>query len=195
MQLRALLEAGFGGAIPTSLAERMAKRAERTEPGLLLKAMSGLGGIETSRPAIDMWRLGRMVDRSASLSAAFASGVDGLEQRLRDASAADAEIAGFVDRFDEVLARHGHRGPNEVELASETWATNPELVLAIVERLRLSAESADPEEAARRLATERAAARQRLRRSVAPPLRPVVSRLLDRSAAAPPAASRPRARS
>ena len=51
-------------------------------------------------------------------------------------------------------------------------------MLAIVERLRLSPESADPEDAARRLATERAAARQRLRRSVAPPLRPVVSRLL-----------------
>ena len=55
-------------------------------------------------------------------------------------------------------------------------------MLAIVERLRLSPESADPEDAGRRLATERAAARQRLRRSVAPPLRPVVSRLLERAA-------------
>ena len=58
-----------------------------TSPALLLKAMSGIGGIETSRPAIDMWRLGRMVAGSASLSAAFAAGVDGLEQRLREAGA------------------------------------------------------------------------------------------------------------
>jgi pyruvate,water dikinase len=50
VQLRALVEAGFGAAIPISLIERATRKAERSEPGLLVKAMSGLGGIETAGP-------------------------------------------------------------------------------------------------------------------------------------------------
>lgn len=182
VHLGALLEAGFSAAIPTSLVERVAERAERTEPGLLVKAMSGIGGIETARPAVDMWRLGRMVAHSASLTGAFDEGVGGLLHRLRDAGGADPDIVDFLNRFDEFLAQHGHRGPNEVELTSDTWATNPASVLAIVERLRLSPESADPAVAAPRLAKERAEASERLRRAVAPPLRPVITRFLDTAA-------------
>jgi pyruvate,water dikinase len=181
VQLRALLEAGFGAAVPISLVERLV-RTDRIDPGLLLRAMSGIGGIETSGPAVDLWELGRLVAASPSLSAAFAIGTDGLERRLRHAALEDASIAGFVGRFDAVLERHGHRGPNEVELSSDTWATNPTSVLAIVERLRLSPVSADPHAAARRLTTQRGDARNRLRRSVAPPLRPLVTRLLDAAA-------------
>jgi rifampicin phosphotransferase len=179
VQLRALVEAGFGAAIPLSLIERVAKRAERDEPGLLVKAMSGLGGIETARPAVEMWRLGRTVARSTSLTAAFDAGLDGLDGRLRTTGAADRDVAGFVERFDSLLVQHGHRGPNEVELASDTWATNPASVLSVVDRLRLSADAADPDVAARRLAAERTEARERLRRAVLPPLRPIVDRLLE----------------
>ncbi len=182
VQLRALVEAGFGAAIPTSLIERIASRAERLEPGSLVKAMSGLGGIETARPAGDLWRLGRMVARSESLTATFDQGVDGLQQRLRDDRESGSDTVDFLDRFDEFLAQHGHRGPNEVELASDTWATNPASALAIVERLRMSPESADPELAAPRLAQERDEARERLRRAVAPPLRPLITRLLETAA-------------
>ena len=182
VQLRALVEAGFGAAIPTSLLERVAKRAERNEPGLLVKALSGLGGIETARPAVDMWRLGRTVAQSTALTAAFDAGVDGLEQRLRTTGTADRELADFVERLDSLLVRHGHRGPNEVELASDTWATNPASVLAVLDRLRFSPEGADPEAAARRLATDRAQARDRLRRAASPLLRPIIGRLLESAA-------------
>jgi phosphohistidine swiveling domain-containing protein len=181
VQLRALLEAGFGAGIPAALVERLAARAERDEPGLLVKAMSGIGGIETAGPAIDMWRLGRLVRHSRALTEVFDEGVDGLLERLRAAAAADpapVDVVDFLERLDVLLAEHGHRGPNEVELASSTWGTSPELVLAVVERLRLSPDSADPEAAGPRLATERAEARERLRRAVAPPLRPIVARML-----------------
>jgi rifampicin phosphotransferase len=178
VQLRALVEAGFGAAIPTSLIERVARRAEQREPGLLVKAMSGLGGIETARPAVDLWRLGRMVARSEALTGAFDEGVQGLQQRLRDGRGAGSDAVEFLERVDEFLALHGHRGPNEVELASDTWGTNPDSALAVVERLRLSPASADPEAASTRLARERGEARERLRRAVAPPLRPLITRLL-----------------
>ncbi|MEA3213847.1 MAG: rifampicin phosphotransferase [Acidimicrobiia bacterium] len=182
VQLRELVEAGFGAAIPTSLIERVAKGAERREPGLLVKAMSGLGGIETARPAVELWRLGRTVAQYPSLTAAFDAGIDGLQDRLRAAAGADRAVAGFLERFDAFLIEHGHRGPNEVELASDTWGSDPASVLAVVERLRLSPESADPEVAAPRLAKERSEARGRLRRAVAPPLRPLITRLLETAA-------------
>jgi len=182
VQLRALVEAGFGAALPTLMIERVTKRAERSEPGLLLAAMSGLGGIETAKPAVDMWRLGRAVAHSRSLTATFDAGVDGVEHRLRTAGTADPDIAGFVERLDSFLLEHGHRGPNEVELASDTWATNPASVLTIIDRLRLSPEGVDPDEAGRRLAANRIAARERLRRAVAPLVRPFVTRLLDAAA-------------
>ena len=41
-------------------------------------------------------------------------------------------VAVFVERFDSLLLRHGHRGPNEVELASATWGTNPASVLSVI---------------------------------------------------------------
>jgi rifampicin phosphotransferase len=175
--LRALLESSFGAAIPGALVERIAARAIKGEPGLLVKAMSGLGTIETAAPAQAMWRLGRLVAASAELTAMFDDGVDGLLERLRASS--DTAAAEFLASFDDFLAQHGHRGPNEVELASDTWATNPASALAFVERLRFTAEAADPEVASERLAAERSEARDRLVRATLPPLRPLLRRLLD----------------
>lgn len=174
--LRALLTASMGVGMPAALLERLGGRAERAEPGLLVKAMSGLATIETARPAVALWHLGRSVAVSAALTAIFDAGVEGLRERL--SASEHEEVRAFLRRFAEFLAEHGHRGPKEVELASETWATAPDSALVLVDRLRLSPSSSDPEAAAVRLATERDAARSRLRASVLPPLRPVVDRLL-----------------
>lgn len=174
--LLALLVSSMGAGMPTAMLERLAGRAERAEPGLLVKAMSGLGTIETARPAAALWDLGRMVAASAPLTTAFAAGTDGLLDRL--ARSSDESVEAFRRRFDEFLEEHGHRGPREVELASGTWATAPESALALVDRLRLTDDAADPELAARRLAADRDAARARLRAAVPRPMRRLVDRLL-----------------
>ena len=175
--LRALLESSFGAAIPGALVERIAARAMKDEPGLLVKAMSGLGTIETAAPAQAMWRLGRLVAGSAALTEAFDEGTEGVLDRVRASS--DPAAVDFLAAFDEFLAQHGHRGPNEVELASDTWATNPGSALAFVERLRFTGDAADPEAAGRRLAVERDEARERLVRATRAPLRPILRRLLE----------------
>ena len=178
--LRTLLESSMGSGMPSALLDRLCGRAERREPGLLVKAMSGLGTIETARPAMDLWRLGRLVATSPELTVAFDAGVPGLLERLRASGSGD--VARFVERFDAFLAEHGHRGPREVELASDTWATAPESALTMVERLRFTSATADPEDASRRLGVERLAARARLRNRTIRPLRPLVERLLDTGA-------------
>jgi pyruvate,water dikinase len=178
--LRTHLEASLGAGVPVAVLERLAGRAERAEPGLLVRAMSGLGTIETAGPAVALWRVGRMVAASDELGREFDGGVRGLLARLADSATEDARR--FHTAFEDFLRQHGHRGPNEVELASDTWATAPESALAAIERLRFTPESADPERAVLRLAGERDLARARLRRRVPRPLRRLVDRLLDSAA-------------
>jgi pyruvate,water dikinase len=178
-ELRSLLEASFGAAIPSSILERLASRI-RDEPGLLIAAMSGLGGIETSQPAHQLWRLGSVVGSSPSLTALFDEGVNGLPDRL--AAGEDPDLMEFRRQFDSFLGAHGHRGPNEMELASSTWGTDPKLALAVVERLRFTDEGADPAQAARRLAEARRDAQARLAASVPAALRPIVARLFEKAA-------------
>jgi pyruvate,water dikinase len=121
-----------------------------------------------------------MVAADPALTSAFAQGVSGAVERVR--ALGTDEATSFLEAFDDFLDRFGHRGPNEVELASSTWGTAPDTALAVVERLRLTAAAADPEVAARRLGEERRAARERLLHAVLPPLRPVVRRMLDTGA-------------
>jgi pyruvate,water dikinase len=179
--LDSLLQTGVRAGFPLAALERIGRRAEEDEPGLLVKALSGLGTIETAAPARDLWALGRQVAVDPELTAAFDHGIPGLAGRLQ----ALDEPAGvsFLEAFGAFLAAHGHRGPNEVELASDTWATAPETALAVVERLRFAPAQSDPGAATDRLADERREAARRLRQHVARPLRPMVGRLLDRAAA------------
>lgn len=178
--IRGLVEVTLGGALPTSLLERLSKRAERAEPGLLVRALSGLGTIETAAPAVALWQLGRQARASDALTRELDAGGEDMVDRLRRSTAAD--VVAFVSAFDAFLADHGHRGPNEVELASETWATAPGSALAAIDRLRLAPDGADPVAAGARLAREREDAARRLRSHTPLPARPLVGRLLRAAA-------------
>ena len=168
--LDALLDASLGGGLPIGMLDRLTRRTRERDPGIVVRALSGLGTIETARPAAALWALGRMVASDASLTEAFDAGVDGVLDRVdRDGE--------FAREFARFLAEHGHRGPNEVELSSDTWATNPRAALAAIDRLRLSPEDADPVAAGQRLAADRAKATDSLAAHALPPLRPVLRRL------------------
>ncbi len=83
-------------------------------PWEAVSMLGGIGDIESARPAAAMWALSR---------------TDGEEFT--------AGLAGF-------LAEFGFRGPNEWELASDTWESRPELVTTAIERMRSSADDHDP---------------------------------------------------
>ncbi|MEA3056290.1 MAG: rifampicin phosphotransferase, partial [Actinomycetota bacterium] len=178
--IRGLVEVTLGAALPTSLLERLSRRAELAEPGLLVRALSGLGTIETAAPAMALWWLGRRARASDAITRELDAGGEDLLDRLRRSTTPD--VVAFVSDFDAFLSEHGHRGPNEVELASETWSTAPGAALAAVDRLRLAPESTDPVAAGARLADEREAAAKRLRSRTPLPARPLVGRLLRAAA-------------
>lgn len=112
------------------------------QPTATLKLLAGLGDVESAAPSMAMWDLGRKVAASESLGAMFDAGVPGLTERLR--SSDDPAAVDFCTNFDLFLFAYGSRGPNEWEMRSPTWETDPDLALAAIDRMRLAADDAAP---------------------------------------------------
>ncbi len=111
-------------------------------PEAAMRLFSGLGGVDSAAPSYEMWELSRTVRGSDILNELFDLGASGLNQRLGDSTHPDAVAA--MAALDEFLVEFGSRGPNEWDLYSHTWETNPDLVWAAVDRMRLADDSASP---------------------------------------------------
>ena len=111
-------------------------------PGDTLGLMSGLGGVDSAAPTYAMWDLSRIVRNSSALTKLFGGPSVGLVNALRSSSSADA--LDFVDRIDRFLAEWGSRGPNEWDILADTWETDPDLLLALIDRMRLLPDDSSP---------------------------------------------------
>ena len=143
----------FLASVPMGIIAKVAEAVGM--PEATLKLIAGVGDVESAAPSMAMWELGRQVAASPSLEREFDSGPDGLDARLRASS--DADVVAFVEAFDSFLFSYGSRGPNEWEVRSPTWETNPDLALAAIDRMRLADASAAPEASNRARAGERTA--------------------------------------
>lgn len=121
-------------------------------PGAVMHLISGVGDVESAAPSMAMWQLGRMVAASSALTTAFEAGVSGLLQRIQGLGAGGEP---FLAAFRRFIDQFGARGPNEWEIRSHTWETQPELALAAIDRMRLAGEDADPARRNQALAAER----------------------------------------
>lgn len=108
-----------------------------------------------------MWVLSRLVAGSATLTAAFDAGVDGLLERLRIAG--DDVSSQFLRRFDDFLYKYGARCPNEMDVGSPSWETDPAQALIPIERMRLQPDSQSPVLKQQRLAADRLEVTARMR--------------------------------
>ncbi len=120
---------------------------------LVNRLTSGLGTIESAEPAVALWALGRLVAASPELGAAFDAGPDDVLGAIATSSTPAghrfrAEFAAFRDR-------HGARGPDEWELHSPTWGTDPAIALRAIDRLRHAPDGRDPAAVGETLARER----------------------------------------
>ena len=155
---------GKAGAAVQFLSAFCEKQLDDRE--LALSLLSSLGDIDSAAPSRALWRLGRQVAASSTLTALFDDGLDGLVERL-----GTADEAAFASSFAAFLEEFGARGPNEWESASPTWGTEPRLALALIDRLRLADEKQDPEARAVRLTAERESLTIETRAKVRWPLR------------------------
>ena len=107
--------------------------------------MTAVGGIESADAPVAMWEISRTIKSSPRLMAEFDAGVDGLLERLH--ASADLEAATLLGQWDNLIAHHGHRGPNEWDLRAHSWTTKPSMPLGMLERLRHQDDSKSPAEA------------------------------------------------
>jgi pyruvate,water dikinase len=136
---------------------------EGLDPSLPVRLISGVGDVDSVPPSEAIWELGRMVDASETLTAAFDRGVDGLLHRLRELD----EATGFLSALDDVRRIHGARGPIEWDSASPSWETSPDLILALVDRLRFVGDDLSPASRLTRVAADREAAVAEVRQHLA----------------------------
>ena len=103
---------------------------------------TALGGVETADTSRRMWELSRLVRSSSTLSSAFDGGTSGLLDRIR--ASGEPDSGAFLDQFTALLTEYGHRGPNEWDIASPSWLTQPEIALQMVDRVRLQTDEHAP---------------------------------------------------
>jgi pyruvate,water dikinase len=152
---------GSSGVAPGVLA---AVGAAIGDPTIAMTILAGIGDVDSAEPSYALWEMSRMVRASASLTALFDAGVPGLLGRL--VTAADGGDGGAVALLDAgraFLAEFGSRGPNEWEISSPTWGTDPEIALAALDRIRLQADAESPRARNAARAAERQAAIERVR--------------------------------
>jgi pyruvate,water dikinase len=109
-------------------------------PGLATHLIGAAGDVLSASYSQELYQLAKLVRGSPALSAAFAAGTSGLDDRLK----AMPEAAAFNRAFEGFIARHGHRGPNDWELSSRTWENTPELALVAIDRMRLAEHDLSP---------------------------------------------------
>ncbi len=118
-----------------------------------VKLMTAVGGIESADAPGAMWALSRTVKNSSALTAEFDAGVDGVLERI--AGSDDTDAAAFGEQWAELIATHGHRGPNEWDLRPHSWTTRPSMPLGMIERMRHQDDDHAPAAAQARGAAER----------------------------------------
>ena len=111
-------------------------------PEAAMRLLAGFGNVDSAAPSYAMWELSRTVRNSPALTELFGEGMTGLTERIRGSGAPGVQA--FSNDLDAFLAEFGSRGPNEWDLISQTWETNPDLALAAIDRMRLAPDSGSP---------------------------------------------------
>jgi rifampicin phosphotransferase len=122
-------------------------------PSDAVKVMAAVGDVESAEASFAMWEISRLVHGSKELTAAFDAPLDQLLPTLEASGSADAKS--FLSSWNTLLANHGHRGPNEWDMAAPSWTTKPTLALGMLERLRHQDDARSPLAAKAKAASER----------------------------------------
>lgn len=145
----------------------------REEWGWINRLLTGLNDMKTAEQGVALWTLAHLA-RGEPLAAAFLAAEGWREADYRTALAGTR----FLEAFDAFLDAFGHRGPNELELASPSWREDQTFLFAAI-RSHLSAgggpEATDPGRLGDARAAERRAATERIARRL---VRPWHQRLL-----------------
>ncbi len=115
----------YCATVPVGIIQQVCEAVGR--PDDMLRLMAGVGDVASAAPSYAMWELSRL----------------------------PADSDEFKVRFAEFLHEYGARGPNEWEMRSPTWETDPDLALVAIEQMRRTPDRAAPSEHQSACAEER----------------------------------------
>ncbi len=144
--LRISFAAGISIAVLSGMCDK-----QFDNPGLAVQLLAGLGDVDSAAPSAAMWTLSRSATAEPRVAAHFDAGIPGLLARLE----AEPTAAPWLDDFRVFVEDFGSRGPNEWDTAFDTWETEPELALTLIDRMRGTDDSHDPRAQGARLQAER----------------------------------------
>src|SRR5262249_44531677 len=90
--------------------------------------LRGLAGMDSARPAYDLWELARSANTSPGLREAIAKG----DVAAFGPSEGNDDAAAFRLKLDAFLHEHGHHSVQEMEVGARTWDEDLPTVLAMV---------------------------------------------------------------
>lgn len=134
-------------------------------PELALALSSGFGDIDSAQATHEMWPLSRILAGSPHLQSVFAADTAGRWRQVQLDDHPDATR--FRAAVDEFLDRWGFRGPNEWELRSDTWGTNPEILMTAIEAMSRAGDDESPDARAAGQVAEHQAAVDAIREALA----------------------------
>lgn len=144
------------------------------DPNTIIGLCSGLGDVESSKPALKLYDLAMVARKHAAVRKVLERG-DTAEVIAALAAPPDRGWEAFADEFDEFIHRYGFRVQGEADPMVADWGENPTFVISQV-RSMMALKPAESPAAHQKAA---AAARVKLEKAVRSTLSPAVRPAFD----------------
>ncbi len=110
------------------------------DPNTIVGLCSGLGNVESSKPALALYDLAQVAKKSAAVKRVLESG--DTDAALEVMATGDRAWAAFTDEFDEFVHRYGFRVQGEADPSVPDWGEVPTFLLSQV-RSMMALKAAD----------------------------------------------------
>lgn len=147
------------------------------DPNAVIPLCSGLGDVESAKPALALFDLATLARDSSGVDAALENDdIDSVIARL--AEPPDTEWRAFGAAFDDFLLQWGYRVQGEADFTNPDWSERPEFALSQVRSMLALPPDVTPRAGLERATAERTALESQIRAALPAELGPAFDEML-----------------
>lgn len=139
------------------------------DPSAIVGLCSGLGNVESSKPALALYDLAQVARRQVVVRNTITSGDMEAVRRAIDDNDRLWEV--FIDEFDEFIHRYGFRVQGEADPTVPDWSEDPTFVISQVRTMLALKPNESPASQIKKASTSRARLEKSVRASLVAPMR------------------------
>ena len=139
------------------------------DPNAIVGLCSGLGNVESSKPALALYDLAQVAKKTAAVRTVIESG--DTEAALAAMAAHDRAWEAFTDEFDEFVHRYGFRVQGEADPSVPDWGEDPTFLFSQVRSMMALKAADSPAAQVKRAAANRVKLEKAVRASLTPEFR------------------------